>query len=129
MNQHPLALPSARVRQARASVAAWLHRVAGQLGAPAENDGRFRLERLALSDLCETLLSRAEGVIYDASYREGIHPASREEFLSVHLRAALLSWLWGRTNAAQETLIVKEVFTQMGLALPSEPLQQPDQSQ
>lgn len=129
MNPNPLAYPSARVRQARTSVAAWLHRVSGQLGAEAEDDGRYRLERLALSDLCETLMARAEGVIFEASQREEVHPSSREEFVIAHLRAALLSWLWGRTKSAPETAVVKEVFAQMGLTFPSDSIQQPDQSQ
>jgi len=85
--------PSSLVSAVQRSVAARLSAGCRAAGVPCTEAGRFDVERLALSDICETLLTRAEALILCCPEYEELHPANRLPYLSMHLRAALLGWL------------------------------------
>jgi hypothetical protein len=107
-------LPSLKlVREAQRSVAALLGKALGRAARLSLHDSRCQLERLALSDLCETLLARAEAVVRVSPGAAAVPPSKREEFVGLHLQGALLLWLSQASLTAEDQAAAWSVLAQL----------------
>lgn len=113
MNLSTVLSPSPAVRAAQRETAHLLHRACQALELPPQPDGRYETERLALSDICEALLAKALTVILESPTLRATPLRGQGRYLSLHLNAALLGWLAGKSLDAGQAQAIELAWAQL----------------
>lgn len=113
------------VHEAQKGTADLLGQRLSQEGARPDFDQRHRLQRLALADICETLLWRAAQEIARAPACAQASAVNAPTFVKAHLHAALMSWLMGAAETTAERQVLMDCLAQFGVG-PSSPLLFPE---
>jgi len=110
----------ALANDAQQSAAQELAELFSRAGQAPDMGTRYRLERLTLSDLCESLLWRAALDFAESPACPAGPASAAKKFVRMHLRASLFSWLYGAARLPLEQKVLAACLTQAGMCSPGQ---------